>query len=137
MLTFLLLYILYCIAEGYEHARYPLIYHYRAALRRIATGLIYGYLICGIGAPIALYISVGLMLMLVFWNAFDIARNLADGEAILYIGETSSIDKLMRESPVSTWIARFFFMTLSIAANWYQMDEYLIRATKLINLWLF
>jgi hypothetical protein len=127
---------LFCISEGYEDARYDKIFHFRATLRRMATGLVVGYLACGVGAPVALYISVGLMLALVFWVMFDISRNLSDGEAALSIGKTSSIDKQLRKAPVSTWLLRILLTILSIAANWFAMDNYLIRVTNLVNLWL-
>jgi hypothetical protein len=76
------------------------------------------------------------MLALVFWVMFDISRNLSDGEAALSIGKTSSIDKQLRKAPVSTWLLRILLTILSIAANWFAMDNYLIRVTNLVNLWL-
>jgi hypothetical protein len=137
MLVLVLFWILYSISEGYEDARYDSIYHYRAALRRIATGLVVGYTTCAVGAPPVLYICASIMLTFVFWVVFDISRNLCDGQKPLYIGKTSSIDKLLSKAPESTWIARIAIAVLSIAANWFVMDDYLIRATKLVNLWLF
>jgi hypothetical protein len=137
MIVLLLFWVLFCISEGYEDARYDKIFHFRAVLRRMATGLVVGYLACGVGAPVALYISVGLMLAFVFWVVFDISRNLSDGEAAFYIGKESSIDKRLRKAPLSTWLLRFLLTGMSIAANWFAMDNYMIRVTNLINQCIF
>jgi len=138
MLVLLLLFILYAISEGYEHARYPAIYHFRAVLRRIATGLVVCYAVCGVGGPLVLYLNIGFMLSMSFWICFDISRNLADGEDALYIGATSSIDKLLLKAPLVSWHIRFFLTGLSIVLNCVFTPEYLIRVTNLINItWLF
>lgn len=138
MIVLLLFWILYCLAEGYEHARYPVIYHFRASLRRIATGLVVGYSVTGVGGPLYLYIDVGLLLAMTFWIFFDIARNLASGESAFYIGATASLDKILAKAPLTTWIARFFLFAVAVVANWFVMNEYSIQVTHLINnTWLF
>lgn len=117
MITFVLLYMIYCIADGYEDARYPVIYHFRATLLRFATGIVMTYLYCGVMAPFWLYVNVAAIQAFTFWVVFDIARNLSDGEPWNYIGETASLDKWLRNfRPWQAWGMKFALLAVSIAA---------------------
>lgn len=134
MLTFILLFILYCISEGYEDARYNVIYHFRAVLRRCATAIVATYLYCGVGANFWFYVSVAAMQAFIFWVVFDIARNLADGEDWNYIGETASIDKQLRKIPEVAWPMKFGLMGVSIIMYYIFFREYSIHANHLIHI---
>lgn len=138
MLVFILLWILYCITEGYEDAWYPQTNHWRATLRRIATGLIIVYAACGVGTDWVLYINTGFLLASVFLVFFTIAHNLTRSQPWHYIGATASWDKLMRKAPKQVvWGAYFFLMLLAIIVQLYNA-RYIVLAEPLINTtWLF
>lgn len=137
MLTFILFWILYCITEGFDHAWYNEINHWRASLRRIALGIIVVYSLCGVSTNVVLYINVAVLLASIFTVVFDITRNLAKGQAWNYIGETASIDKLLRKYPVAAWGAKFAIVLLSIIVLYYN-SHYIVIVHPLINTtWLF
>lgn len=123
MIVFVLLFMIYCIADGYEDARYPVIYHFRATLLRIATGIAMTYVYCGVMAPVWLYVNMAAIQAFTFWCIFDIARNLADGEDWNYIGETASWDKWLRQfSPAFAWTMKFLLMVASVVVYYIFFD---------------
>lgn len=138
MVLTILFWILYCITEGYEDAWYQFTNHWRATLRRIATGICIVYGTCGLGQAYVLYINTGLMLGFTFLVFFTIARNLADGEDWHYVGETASWDKFLRKFPKPlVWSAFILLTVMSVIVQYYQA-VYIVRAEPLINTtWLF
>lgn len=137
MITFVLLYMIYCIVHGYHDARYPAIFHFRATLLRIATSIVITYLYCGVMAPFWLYVNVAFIQAFTFWLVFDIARNLADGQRWNYIGATASIDKwLGKFRSWQAWAMKFALWVLSIAAYIiFWSDPFIIHSTLLIDIY--
>lgn len=138
MIVFDLLWIIYCIAEGYEDAWYVNTNHWRAALRRIATGLVLVYALCGVSGAWVLYANTGLALGSIFLVVFNIARNIAHDDAWNYIGATSSWDRRLRKLPNKlVWSAFFLLMALSVTVQFFH-STYIVKAEPLINTtWLF
>jgi hypothetical protein len=137
MVVFFLLWILYCISEGFDHAWYRTINHNRATLRRIATGLVVVYALCGAGTSWVLYLNTSLLLAFSFTVFFDISRNLSTANDWHYIGSTSTLDKIFRRSKWATWSVKFVLLTASAIAQYY-CSSYIVMASPLINTtWLF
>ena len=133
MIVLILFWIIYCVTEGYEDAWYPNTNHWRAALRRIATGIIVTYGTCGVGEAWVLYANTGFLLGSTFLVFFNISRNLADSQPWHYVGKTASWDKVARKlSPVFVWGVYFILMILSIIVQCYN-STYTVHADFLIN----
>jgi hypothetical protein len=138
MIITILFFMLYCVSEGYEDAWYQVTNHWRATLRRIATGICLVYATCGVGDNWVLYLNTGLMYGSIFLVVFNIARNKADGQDWNYIGKTASWDKFLRQFPNwLVWTAFISLMMLSIIVQYFHAI-YIVKAEPLINTtWLF
>jgi hypothetical protein len=138
MVTLDLIWILWCITEGFNDAWYNSINHNRGWLRHFAVGVMVLYASCGVQAPLVLYLNTTLALIGLFLLAFNISYNLSKGEAWHYIGNTAEWDKLMRKLPRSVvWCGYSFLTGLAVAAQLY-MPDHLTQGSTLINItWRF
>jgi hypothetical protein len=133
MAIFILIWILYCLIEGFDHAWYEKINHTRATFRRCALGALVIYALCGVSSHWAMYVNAALTLASIFTVCFDVAFNLSRGKEWNYIGNTAYLDRIFRKKPLLWWVVKFVLAALCITVQLITA-KYFVEVSTLINI---
>lgn len=116
IILFLIIFCLFVVAHAWEHANDKSVEHIKATFTRICVG---SYPVMANFILTQDWIStvlVAAMVMTLFWDIFDIMRNVFAGEHPFYIGGSASIDKWGRKHELPYYFLKLFLLVASIGS---------------------